>query len=157
MGESYFRILMRLRLIYENPEFIEDILVIIRMSLLSWMKHILILRESRRSAWLKSMKTYWSRHFPSCSMAGMRIGYAIRQLKFDSCRLQDVKYSFNSYTLNQTALVCGTEALKDREYFRETTARIIETREWVKEELSKLGFDFPDLKSKLDFCKAPGI
>ena len=38
------------------------------------------------------------------SMAGMRIGYAISNsalIKY----LNDVKYSFNSYTMNQTSLV----------------------------------------------------
>ena len=42
----------------------------------------------------------------SRSMAGMRIGYAISNptlIKY----LNDVKYSFNSYTMNQTALICG--------------------------------------------------
>ena len=33
--------------------------------------------------------------------------------------LNDAKYSFNSYTMNQTALICGVEAVKDREYFEE--------------------------------------
>ena len=45
-------------------------------------------------------------------MSGMRIGYAISNptlIKY----LNDVKYSFNSYTMNQTSLVCGAEAVKD--------------------------------------------
>ncbi len=50
------------------------------------------------------------------SMAGMRIGYAISNpvlIKY----LNDVKYSFNSYTMNQTSLVCGVEAVKDKGIF----------------------------------------
>ena len=46
------------------------------------------------------------------SMAGMRIGYAISSpvlIRY----LNDVKYSFNSYTMNQTSIVCGKEAVKD--------------------------------------------
>lgn len=88
------------------------------------------------------------------SMAGMRIGYAISNptlIKY----LNDAKYSFNSYTMNQTSLVCGVEAVKDRIYFEEQTAKIIETREWSKKELSALGFVFPDSRSNFIFAKHP--
>ena len=44
------------------------------------------------------------------SMAGMRIGYAISNPELIRC-LNDVKYSFNSYTMNQTAIACGVEAV----------------------------------------------
>ena len=73
------------------------------------------------------------------SMAGMRIGYAISNpllIKY----LNDAKYSFNSYTMNQTSLVCGVEAVKDKAYFEETVQKIIETREWAKKEFEALGF-----------------
>ena len=72
------------------------------------------------------------------SMAGMRIGYAISNptlIKY----LNDAKYSFNSYTMNQTSIVCGVEAVKDREYFENGVRKIVETREWAKEELH-MGF-----------------
>jgi len=84
------------------------------------------------------------------SMAGMRIGYAIGNpmlIKY----LNDAKYSFNSYTMNQTSLVCGVEAVKDKEYFEEHVQKIIETREWTKQKLSELGFTFPDSKSNFIF------
>ena len=87
----------------------------------------------------------------SRSMAGMRIGYAFgcpELIKF----LNDVKYSFNSYTLNQTALEFGAASIKDDEYFKHTTQKIISTRERVKEELSDLGFSFPDSKSNFIFA-----
>lgn len=88
------------------------------------------------------------------SMAGMRIGYAISNptlIKY----LNDAKYSFNSYTMNQTSLVCGVEAVKDRTYFEEQTAKIIETREWSKKQLSVLGFVFPDSRANFIFAKHP--
>lgn len=90
----------------------------------------------------------------SRSMAGMRIGYAISNpvlIRY----LNDVKYSFNSYTMNQAAIACGVEAVNDRAYFEEQTAKIIETREWTKGELSKLGFVFPDSKANFIFAKHP--
>lgn len=86
------------------------------------------------------------------SMAGMRIGYAISNpalIKY----LNDAKYSFNSYTMNQAAIACGVEAVKDKEYFETQVQKIIDTREWTKEELRKLGFEFPDSKSNFIFVK----
>ena len=85
------------------------------------------------------------------SMAGMRIGYAISNPDLIRC-LNDVKYSFNSYTLNQTALVLGVQAIRDREYFEETCAKVIATREWTKCELKKLGFSFGDSMSNFIFA-----
>ncbi len=88
------------------------------------------------------------------SMAGMRIGYAISNpvlIKY----LNDAKYSFNSYTMNQTALVCGTEAVKDREYFEEGIRKIIETREWAKDRLARIGFICLDSSANFIFAMHP--
>lgn len=88
------------------------------------------------------------------SMAGMRIGYAISNpllIKY----LNDAKYSFNSYTMNQTALVCGVEAVKDKAYFEEGVEKIKKTREWAKEELKKLGFSCLDSQANFIFAMHP--
>jgi len=88
------------------------------------------------------------------SMAGMRIGYAISNptlIKY----LNDAKYSFNSYTMNQTSLVCGVEAVKDQAYFEACVNKIIETREWAKEELKNLGFRCLNSKSNFIFAMHP--
>ena len=67
----------------------------------------------------------------SRSMAGMRIGYAIGQPELIKA-LSDVKYSYNSYTLNLPSQILGVEAVKDEEYFRKTTGQIIAVREAAK-------------------------
>ncbi len=90
------------------------------------------------------------------SMAGMRIGYAISNPTLIQY-LNDAKYSFNSYTMNQAALVCGVEAVKDREYFKQQVQRIVDTREWVKKELAELGFTFPDSQSNFLFVTHPNV
>ena len=90
------------------------------------------------------------------SMAGMRIGYAISNptlIKY----LNDAKYSFNSYTMNQTSLVCGVEAVKDKAYFEEQVQKIIDTREWTKKELRALGFEFPDSQSNFILATHPKV
>lgn len=88
------------------------------------------------------------------SMAGMRIGYAISNpllIKY----LNDAKYSFNSYTMNQAAIACGVEAVKDKEYFENGICKIIETREWAKKELERLGFTCLDSKANFIFATHP--
>lgn len=90
----------------------------------------------------------------SRSMAGMRIGYAISNPALIGY-LNDVKYSFNSYTMNQTALACGVESVKDDAYFKESVEKIIETREWAKKELKEMGFDFPDSRANFIFVTHP--
>lgn len=90
----------------------------------------------------------------SRSMAGMRIGFAIGSEKLITC-LNDVKYSFNSYTMNRTSLALGVKAVKDEDYFRGTLKKIVETREWTKRELSLLGFQFADSKANFIFASHP--
>lgn len=87
----------------------------------------------------------------SRAMAGLRIGYCIGNEKLIGF-LNDVKFSFNSYTMNMTSQILGVEAVKDDTYFKETVGKIIRTRERVKGELSRLGFTFPDSKANFIFA-----
>ena len=87
----------------------------------------------------------------SRSMAGMRIGYAIAASKVIRY-LNDVKYSFNSYTMDQLSIDLGVEAVKDNAYFEENISKIINTRERSKERLKALGFSFQDSKSNFIFA-----
>ena len=87
----------------------------------------------------------------SRSMAGMRIGFALACPKLIKY-LNDVKYSFNSYTMNRTSIAAGVAAIEDQEYFLETCGKIIETREWTKKELRKLGFYFEESKANFIFA-----
>ena len=87
----------------------------------------------------------------SRAMAGLRIGFCIGNEKLISY-LNDVKFSFNSYTMNLPAQVLGVEAVRDDAYFKETTAKIIATRERVKKELKELGFRFPDSRANFIFA-----
>lgn len=85
------------------------------------------------------------------SMAGMRIGFAIGNPALIKA-MNDVKYSYNSYTMNMPSLCLGAEALKDDRYFKETLARIIDTRERAKARLKDLGFCFPDSMANFIFA-----
>ena len=90
----------------------------------------------------------------SRSMAGMRIGFAVGSPKLIRY-LEDVKYSFNSYTMSRLALRCGAEAVRDRAYFEETTARIRETRERAKKILGEMGFVCTDSMANFLFAAHP--
>ena len=87
----------------------------------------------------------------SRSLAGLRIGYAMGSERLIRA-INDVKYSFNSYTMNQPSILLGKASVEDEAYFRETIARIVETREWFKKEMKKLGFSFPDSKANFIFA-----
>lgn len=90
----------------------------------------------------------------SRSLAGMRIGFAVGSpllIRY----LNDVKYSFNSYTMNQTSILYGAAAVKDEAYFREATGRIMRTRERAKEVLKEMGFIVTDSKANFLFITHP--
>ena len=92
----------------------------------------------------------------SRSMAGSRIGFAISNptlIKY----LNDVKYSFNSYTMDTVTIAAGTAAMRDLAYFEMTRDKIIQTREWTKQELKRLGFVFGDSKSNFIFAMHPDV
>ncbi len=78
----------------------------------------------------------------SRSLAGMRIGYAFGNPELIKY-LNDVKYSFNSYTMDRTTIAAGVASMKDQAYFEECCHKIITTREWTKTELQETGIFFP--------------
>ena len=92
----------------------------------------------------------------SRSMAGMRIGFAIGSPELIKA-LNDVKYSFNSYTMNQTSIYMGTAAVEDEAYFQDCISRIIKTRERSKEEFAQLGFTFPEPAANFIFVTHPRL
>lgn len=88
----------------------------------------------------------------SRSMAGLRIGYAVGSAKMIKY-LNDVKFSFNSYTLNYPTIRLGVESVKDDAYFVAMRNKLVATRERSKKELKALGFDFKDSMANFIFAK----
>lgn len=84
--------------------------------------------------------------------AGLRIGYAMGNPELISA-LNAVKHSYNSYTMNYPSIVLGVATVNDRAYFEETTAKVIATREAVKQELTKLGYTFGDSRTNFIFAR----
>ncbi len=92
----------------------------------------------------------------SRSLAGLRIGYAMGcpDLIKAMC---DVKYSFNSYTMNRPSILLGKASIEDEDYFRKTVDRIIATRTWFARELQELGFHFPESRANFIFASHESI
>ena len=87
----------------------------------------------------------------SRALAGIRIGYAFGSEKLIQY-LNDVKFSFNSYTMNRLTEVVGCTCLEDKAYFEDCVQKVIATRERTKESLKELGFSFGDSKANFIFA-----
>ncbi|WP_100012428.1 histidinol-phosphate transaminase [Lentibacillus sediminis] len=75
----------------------------------------------------------------SRSLAGLRIGFAMGHPALIE-GLTRIKDSFNSYTLDRLAIAGAIAAIRDRDYFAETVAKIIRTRESTSKALGDRGF-----------------
>ena len=86
----------------------------------------------------------------SRSLAGLRVGFA-----FGSKELIDglnrIKNSINSYTVDTLAMNGALESIKDVDYFKETTKKIIDTRTRITQELKDLGFKVIDSSANFVF------
>ena len=88
----------------------------------------------------------------SRSMAGVRVGYALAAPQLIQY-LEDVKNSFNSYTMNLVSQKVAVASVMDNVYFKEKIEKIISTREWFIKELSLLGFETTDSKGNFVFTR----
>lgn len=87
----------------------------------------------------------------SRALAGSRIGYAVGSKKLIDVMMA-VRNSFNSYTMDSLTQAIGIASIKDEKYFEGRVKKIIDTREWFKEEMKKLGFSFPDSVANFIFA-----
>ncbi len=92
----------------------------------------------------------------SRSLAGARLGFAIADSELIA-DLERVRCSTNPYNVNRLTLLVGEAAVKDQAYYDANCKKIIDTREYVKKELTDLGFIYPDSKTNFIFAKKDGI
>lgn len=76
----------------------------------------------------------------SYSLAGLRVGYAVGSPELID-GINRIKNSFNSYSVDRIAMAAGAAALLDTDYFKDTTDRIISTRERTAVSLKEMGFN----------------
>ena len=60
-----------------------------------------------------------------------------------------------AYTMNQTSLACGVEAVKDQAYFERTVKQIVDTRAWAVKQFEELGFTCLDSGANFVFVTHP--
>jgi len=87
----------------------------------------------------------------SRSLAGLRVGFALGNPSLIEGLIR-IKDSVNSYTIDRLALVGAKAAFEDKNYFIETTKKIVSTREVVIKKMKQLGFKV--LPSKANFIFA---
>ena len=92
----------------------------------------------------------------SRALAGLRVGFAIgnEQLIQALIRMKD---SFNSYPIDRLAMAGAIAAMKDEQYFQETTEKIMATRAWTTAQLKSLGFNVLPSATNFVFASHPTV
>lgn len=76
----------------------------------------------------------------SRALAGLRVGFAVGHPDLIE-GLERVKNSFNSYPLGRLAQAGAIAAIEDQAHLEETSAKVIQTRTKLVEQLKALGFE----------------
>ncbi|WP_426415129.1 histidinol-phosphate transaminase [Aestuariirhabdus sp. LZHN29] len=90
----------------------------------------------------------------SRALAGIRVGFALGDKALIE-GLERIKNSFNSYPLDRPALAGATASIEDREHFETNRRKVIATREWCTEALTRLGFKVIPSKANFVFACHP--
>jgi histidinol-phosphate aminotransferase len=86
------------------------------------------------------------------SLAGLRVGYALGNASLIEALIR-VKDSFNSYPIDRFAEAGAIASFKDEAYFKETTAKVIATRQQLITDLEKLEFEVLPSGANFIFAK----
>lgn len=90
----------------------------------------------------------------SRALAGLRVGFAIGQPEL-LAGLERVKNSFNSYPVDRLASAGAIAAIEDHDTFAHDRQRIIDSRHWLNEALSALGFEVVPSQANFVFARHP--
>ena len=92
----------------------------------------------------------------SRSLAGARLGFAIASKPLID-DLATIKFSTNPYSINRMTMAAGIAVLQNNSYYMENCKKIIQTREYVTEELTNLGFDVVPSQANFVFATTDTI
>ena len=90
----------------------------------------------------------------SRALAGLRVGFALGHPTLIE-GLERVKNSFNSYPLGRLAQVGAIAAIEDQAYLEAISAKVIQTRTKLVEQLNALGFDTLPSTANFIFTRHP--
>lgn len=90
----------------------------------------------------------------SRALAGMRVGYSVASREITDGILR-VKDSFNSYPLDRLAIAAAVASMDDHQYFQDATAKVIEARGWLVQQLETMGFKVLPSMANFVFARHP--
>ena len=90
----------------------------------------------------------------SRALAGLRVGFALGHPTLIE-GLERVKNSFNSYPLGRLAQAGAIAAIEDQAHLETTSAKVIQTRTKLVEQLNALGFDTLPSTANFIFTRHP--
>jgi len=90
----------------------------------------------------------------SRSLAGLRVGYAIGSAALID-GLERVKNSFNSYPIDRLAAAGAVAAIEDEDYFQQTCAAVVRTRDALTADLHAFGFEVLPSAANFVFARHP--
>lgn len=90
----------------------------------------------------------------SRALAGLRVGFAVGHPDLIE-GLERVKNSFNSYPLGRLAQAGAIAAIEDQAHLEETSAKVIQTRTQLVEQLNGLGFETLPSTANFIFTRHP--
>lgn len=92
----------------------------------------------------------------SRSLAGARLGFAIgsKELVED---LNRIKFSTNPYNINRLTMAAGVAALEAADYYQENCRKIMQTRDYTADALTKLGFSVIPSQANFIFAAHPRV
>ena len=90
----------------------------------------------------------------SRALAGLRVGFAVGHPDLIE-GLERVKNSFNSYPLGRLAQAGAIAAIEDQAHLEETSAKVIQTRSKLVEQLNALGFETLPSTANFIFTRHP--
>ncbi len=90
----------------------------------------------------------------SRALAGLRVGFAVGHPDLIE-GLERVKNSFNSYPLGRLAQAGAIAAIEDQAHLEETSAKVIQTRTKLIEQLNTLGFEVLPSTANFIFTRHP--
>ena len=96
------------------------------------------------------IKTFSKSH----SLAGARVGYAIADKELTD-GLFKIKDCFNSYPINRLSAEIAKMAIRTNDYYIDTTAKIISTRNKTADKLSKAGYKILPSSANFLFVRHP--
>ena len=92
----------------------------------------------------------------SRSLAGARVGFAMGKAELIA-DLERIKFSTNPYNVNTISMKMAVEGIKNINYFKENCDKIKANREFVRNELMKLGFEVLASKANFLFARSDKI